>query len=223
MSGVFISAVGTGVGKTYITSSIVEYFNDFKPMLPLKPVISGFDIKKQTDAHVLLAASRRPITEDNMNQISPFRYAAPLSPDQAAKLEDRPLNYTKMIQFCQAKLSERSKHWLIEGVGGVMAPLTEHKTNLDWMNDLKLPVILVTGSYLGALSHTLTAYHALASYHLDVLAVVINESSHDCVGIKPTQQSLSHFLPDTPLILWQRGQKHIPGILKDKLINLIRR
>ena len=66
---------------------------------------------------------------------------------------------------------------LIEGVGGIMVPLDERHTVLDWMSALRLPVLLVAGSYLGTISHTLTALHVLAQRNLDIAAVVVSESA----------------------------------------------
>ena len=58
-----------------------------------------------------------------------------------------------------------------------MVPLDESHTVLDWMSALRIPVLLVAGSYLGTISHTLTALHVLAHRNLDIAAVVVSESS----------------------------------------------
>ena len=65
---------------------------------------------------------------------------------------------------------------LIEGIGGVMVPLDDRRTVLDWMSLLRIPVVLVAGSYVGTISHTLTALEVLARRNLDIAAVVVSES-----------------------------------------------
>ncbi len=57
-----------------------------------------------------------------------------------------------------------------------MVPLDDTHTVLDWMTALRIPVLLVAGSYLGTISHTLTALHVLAQRNLDIAAVVVSES-----------------------------------------------
>ena len=65
---------------------------------------------------------------------------------------------------------------LIEGIGGVMAPLDARHTVLDWIAALGAPALLVVGSYLGTLSHSLTAAAALRQRGVALLGVVVSES-----------------------------------------------
>ena len=81
---------------------------------------------------------------------------------------------------------------VIEGAGGVMSPIAEDATNLDLFAELGLEVILVTGSYLGAVSHTLTAIAALQVRGVAVAAIVVSESMGDAPPITV------HARTDTP-------------------------
>ena len=74
----------------------------------------------------------------------------------------------------------------IEGVGGVMVPLDARHTVLDWMADLGLPILLVTGAYLGTISHTLTALAALAGRGLAPKALVVNDTGDGPVALAET-------------------------------------
>ena len=62
---------------------------------------------------------------------------------------------------------------LIEGAGGVMSPLTESSTNLDLITALGFPVVLVAASYLGCVSHILTALQVLGIQKVTVAAIVL--------------------------------------------------
>ena len=66
---------------------------------------------------------------------------------------------------------------LIEGVGGVMSPVTDRATGLDWLKALDLPALLVSGSYLGAISHALTAAETLKAHAVPLAAIVVSESA----------------------------------------------
>ena len=81
---------------------------------------------------------------------------APLSPDMAAGRENRASTSTRWSTFCRAAIAATGT-LLIEGVGGIMVPLDDQRTVLDWMVALNIPLLLVAGGYLGAISHTLTA------------------------------------------------------------------
>jgi dethiobiotin synthetase len=76
-----------------------------------------------------------------------------------------------------------------------MVPLNGQYTVLDWIKATNLPTILVVGSYLGTLSHSLTAFQALSTRGITVEAIVISESLESPVSLAETAESLSRFLP----------------------------
>jgi dethiobiotin synthetase len=199
MAAWFVTATGTDIGKTYVTSGLVRHLRGAgKKVRALKPVASGFDAYAlaQSDAGELLAAMGEPITEESVARISPWRFAAPLSPDMAAAREDRTIDLDALIAFCRAAAAPTL---FIEGIGGVMVPLDAGHTVLDWMEALAFPLILVTGSYLGTLSHTLTAADVCRRRSLAIAALIVNESPDATVPLDETAASLARFLPDIPL------------------------
>src|SRR5512144_2923982 len=162
MTTVFVTGNGTDVGKTFVTAKLIaELRAARRSVLALKPVASGFDAENvaATDTGVLLDALDLPATPANVDAVSPWRFAAPLSPDMAAARERRRVPFTDLVEFCRAPRA--ADVVLIEGIGGVMVPLDDTHTVLDWIVELGAPVLLVAGSYLGTLSHTLTAVAAL--------------------------------------------------------------
>lgn len=74
-----------------------------------------------------------------------------------------------------------------------MVPLDEHRTILDVMMALRLPLILVTGSYLGTISHTLTALDSLFRRDMNVLAIIVSETPGSTVSLEDTVAALSRF------------------------------
>lgn len=75
-----------------------------------------------------------------------------------------------------------------------MVPLDDRHTVLDWMTALRLPVLLVVGSYLGTLSHTLTAAAAVEARGLRIAQVVVSESEDSPVPLAETVDTLARFL-----------------------------
>jgi dethiobiotin synthetase len=72
------------------------------------------------------------------------------------------------------------------------------------MTALQLPLLLVTGSYLGSISHTLTALHALHQSKLHIAAIVISESAHSSVTVEDTMHSIARFAQGVPLVALPR-------------------
>jgi dethiobiotin synthetase len=125
--------------------------------------------------HDLWCASRCPEWEGG---ITPWRFTGPLAPPMAARLEGRNLPLAPIVGLCAARLAaSRADLFVVEGVGGLMSPLADDGTGLDLITALKMPVLLVGGSYLGAISHTLTALEVLQARRQPVAAVVVSQDS----------------------------------------------
>ena len=172
-----IAATGTGIGKTYVTCGLVRGLRAAgTPVLALKPVLSGFTPEQAagSDAGQILAALGQPVTPAAIDAIAPFRYAAPLSPDWAAEAEGKTVDLTEVLAVCRAALATPHAV-LIETAGGILSPLTTEATMADLMVALNLPVVLVAGSYLGTISHTLSAAESLTARGLS-FTLVVSES-----------------------------------------------
>jgi dethiobiotin synthetase len=196
MTAVFVSATGTDVGKTFVTAGLIRHFRkDGRAVDAIKPVVSGFDpaALAQSDPGALLAALGRPLTIEEAQRISPWRFAAPLSPDMAARREGRTVDFAAVTDFCRSAMAGRRGHLFIEGIGGIMVPLDERHTVLDLITQLRLPLLLVAGTYVGTISHTLTALHVLARRNLDVAAVIVSESAASAASLKDTVATIARF------------------------------
>lgn len=208
MSAIFITGTGTEVGKTFVAASLIRHLRQMgRSVEAIKPVVSGFDSDHPaaSDPAILLNALGFPATLPNIERISPWRFRAAMSPDAAARQENRRIDVAEVVAFCQSAIKQRQEILLIEGVGGIMVPLNEQRTILDVMMALQLPLILVAGSYLGTISHTLTALDALFRRDLSVLAVIVSETPGATVPLAETVAAIGRFaepvigLPRKPL------------------------
>jgi dethiobiotin synthetase len=207
MSAFFVTATGTDVGKTFVASGLIRHWRAAgRQVDALKPVATGFDpaSAEASDAGVLLSALGRPVTPAEIDRISPWRFAAPLSPDMAAQREKRAIDFDALVTFSQAAIASNKDVLLIEGIGGIMVPLNDRHTVLDWMLALNIPLVLVTGTYLGSLSHTLTALDVLMRRGLSVKAVVVNETPGSAVTIESTIVTIANFARAIPIIEMRR-------------------
>jgi dethiobiotin synthetase len=196
MTAFFVTGTGTEIGKTFVAAGLIRRLRaQGSPVDACKPVATGFDpaAAEASDPGVLLAALGRPVTPAEIDRMTPWRYAAPLSPDMAAAREDRPLSFDELVDFCRRAIAAHRGTLLIEGIGGVMVPLDQRHTVLDWIAALGIPVLLVAGSYLGSLSHTLTCLDVLKRRALAIKALVVNETPGSTVPLADTVATLSRF------------------------------
>ena len=113
----------------------------------------------------------------------------------AAEKEGRQIDFEELIRYCQDVLNGSEEYKLIEGVGGVMVPLDSQHTVLDWISALDIPAIVVVGSYLGTISHSLTALAALEAKNIEVAEVIVSETPDSSVDLSETVEVLQRFLP----------------------------
>jgi dethiobiotin synthetase len=207
MTVVFVTSSGTGIGKTFVTARLTaELAAGGVSVQALKPVASGFDATRpeESDSAVLLAAQNLAVTPANLDAVSPWRFAAPLSPDAAAAREGRSVPFEALVAWCR-RAAERSQVTLIEGIGGVMVPLDERHTVLDWIAALGCPALLVVGSYLGTLSHSLTAAAALRERGVPLQGVVVSESPEAPMPAEETAATLARFVKPARVLVLPRA------------------
>lgn len=201
MTAFFITATGTDIGKTFVAAGLIRAFNQRGLAAQgLKPIASGYDPRTATasDPGVLLSAMDEAVTEEAVARIAPWRFTAPLSPDMAAARENRVIDFAALLAFSRKAVAENTGVLLIEGVGGIMVPLGPPRTTFDWMLALNLPVVLVAGSYLGALSHTLSAVDVILRRNLPIAAIALNESAASTVALDETAATLKRYINASP-------------------------
>lgn len=207
MKAFFVTATGTDVGKTYVAAGIIRAARKAgRQATAIKPIMSGYDANRPdiSDAGRLLTAMEKPVTQTSVAAISPWRYQAAVSPDMAAAMEGRAINLPQVITFCEAAIKQAPDMILVEGVGGVMVPLDRWHTVRDWIAGLHIPALLVAGSYLGAISHILTAAEALNTRGIMIAGVVISESDVSPVRPEDVAATITKFLPRIPIHIIHR-------------------
>jgi dethiobiotin synthetase len=209
----FVTSTGTDIGKTFVTAGLIRHLRGTGAAIDaLKPVVTGYDssVVETSDPAVLLKALGRELDAVEVTRIAPWRFRAPLSPDLAAARESRTIDFDELLAFSRRAVETAPGILLIEGIGGIMVPLDDRRTVLDWMAALRIPLLLVVGGYLGTISHTLTAIDVLGQHRLCTAAVVVVEFERNPVELADTVASIERFSGDIPVI----GLPRLPaGIL----------
>lgn len=172
MRGLFVTATGTGVGKTVVAASIVAALRARgERAVPFKPVVTGTDEPVDPDwppDDALLAAAADMRAED----VTAARFGPPVSPHFAAELAGTPLDPALLRGAFDARAAE-AETVIVEGVGGLLVPLTRDYLVRDFAVDLGLPLVIAASPGLGTINHTLLTLEAARGAGLRVAGVVM--------------------------------------------------
>ncbi len=159
---IFITGTDTNVGKTLVTALLALRLKSRGVRVGvMKPFASGCVLNNRVleseDAIFLRDAVG---VQDDLNWINPCRWQEPLSPLVASRRENTP--FRDAWQEMQQALNELRNRYdcvLVEGVGGLLAPIFQNAdgaiwTNLEVINELECPVVIVARRTLGTINHT---------------------------------------------------------------------
>lgn len=155
---IFITGIGTDVGKTIASAIITESLEaDY-----WKPIQAGD--ADNSDSHKIASLLSNPKTKIHPNS---YLLQTPASPHLAALLDGITIDSKKI------KEPKTKNHLVIEGAGGIFVPLNDKDTIIDLIQD-DYKVIVVSRHYLGSINHTLLTIAALQSKKLDIAGIVFN-------------------------------------------------
>lgn len=215
--GLFITGTDTGVGKTYVTALIARSLaKSGKRVGVYKPVASGCEMVEgrlfSEDAERLHSAIGGEVDIDN---ICPQRFAAPLAPHLAAQAEGKAVDADLLrsgISFWQ----DHCDIVLVEGVGGLMSPISDEDYVADLAYDFGYPLVIVAPNTLGVINQTLQTLITASTFRdgLDVAGIILNDIQVQDRDADPSVDSNrtqleSHCVP--PLlahITWQADEIH---------------
>lgn len=192
----FIGGIDTDIGKTYATGHIAQCcLKNQQHIITQKLIQTGCQHESED---ILIHRKIMGINQteaDKQMLTAPQILEYPASPHLAAKLENKHIDLEEIKQ-ASMKLAQNYDIVLIEGAGGLMTPLNQELTTLDYIAQQNYPIILVTSSKLGSINHTLLNLHAIKQYQLNLYALAFN-SIHDqqnTVIANDTRQFLQHYL-----------------------------
>ena len=176
--GLFITATDTGVGKTVVVAALALALKENGLNIAvMKPIESGHH---PAHPEISDAERLRALVEPtaSLDSVSLYRLTQPLAPLAAARLAGVTIDLP-LIKAAYQKLSQHHDLILVEGVGGVMAPISPEHTVRDLIKILELPSLLIGRTSLGGINHILLTLEALHTYNLDVLGVVFNSATSE--------------------------------------------
>jgi dethiobiotin synthetase len=189
LGGLFVTATGTEVGKTLVAGAIARVLRKSHVRVEVfKPAASGCRRTREglvsSDAEFLAACaeSKRLLAE-----INPVRFTAALAPNVAAERAKQQVDLQAIFDAYR-RLEGACDCVIVEGVGGLLCPISDDFWVIHLAKLMKLPVVIVAPAGLGTINHTLLTLHAARSAGLEVAGVVINRYQVDAA----TAQALSN-------------------------------
>jgi dethiobiotin synthetase len=175
MRGLFITGTDTGVGKTEVACALLRAARRFgAKAVGMKPVAAGARRVRSewvnADVRDLIEASAVRVPKRLCN---PYLFAAPIAPHLAAESARMRIDL-QQLSCAYKELARRADAVIVEGVGGFLVPLNERAHMGDWVQRLRLPVVLVVGMRLGCLSHALLTAEAIERRGLHLAGWVAN-------------------------------------------------
>jgi len=179
MRGIFVTGTSTGVGKTLFAAGLAWALRkqevDVGVMKPFATANKVFSKSYRSQDTALLA--RASAVNDNDYDLNPFFYSIAASPLSATELKYGPPVDTEMALQKLKKLGRKHRFMVVEGIGGIMVPLTENESIADFAKRTNLPLIIVSTPTLGTLNHTLLTIMACKKLHLKIAGIILNKTS----------------------------------------------
>jgi dethiobiotin synthetase len=171
--GIFVTATDTGVGKTVLAAAICAALAERgKKVAAFKPVVTGMD--EEPDEwprdHELLA--QVATVRQEPSDVAPLSFGPAVSPHLAAEMAGDTIEPHELAAAARSA-GDDADALVVEGVGGILVPLTPGYLVRDLAVELDLPLLIVARPGLGTINHTLLTIEAARAVGLDVAGVVI--------------------------------------------------
>lgn len=203
---IFVSGIDTDAGKTYATGWYArQLMNEGHNVATQKFIQTGnTGMSEDIEAHRrIMGIDLMEVDTDHLT--APVIFSYPASAQLAATIDRKTIDL-KVIDEATRMLADKFDTVLIEGAGGLMAPIDDDFLTIDYIKTRNLPVSLVTNSKLGSISHTLLCLDAIKTRGIRLHSVMYNAhfDSADKLIANDTYGFISRYLrrnfPDTPLL-----------------------
>jgi len=179
MNSFFVTGTDTDVGKTCVSAAIAKYLHDNDiDVGVMKPFASGYKATPDSvseDVEILMKYSG---VKDSVHLINPYYFEIPTSPYDASKQLNLDIDISKVIESFH-KLTSMHDVVIVEGIGGIMTPISKNYFVSDLIYDLQLESIVVTGSKIGTVNHFMLTYQHARQKNLNLKGFLVNQNVSD--------------------------------------------
>ncbi len=174
MTTLFISGIDTDIGKTYACGALAKRLLDLQFVLYTQKLVeTGCAEGVSNDLLMHEKIVGKSFNKASLDEHCPYRFTLPASPHLAAEKDQQAIDIQYLKKQMES-LASQVDHLLVEGAGGLCVPLTNKAMIVDFIQDNKLPVVLVTSGRLGSINHTVLSLALCRSKNIDVRAIIYN-------------------------------------------------
>lgn len=191
MKSFFVTGTDTGIGKTAFTCGLASLLRVsgidvgvMKPFATGIPQKNGF---QSEDVSMLVNSSG---ASDPESLVNPYFFAIPASPYSAAKKLGRQIDLDLVLSSFD-KLRSTHDVMLVEGIGGIMTPILKDYFVIDLIKDLNLDAMVVIGSKIGTINHTMLTIDACKKHGIRILGLIINQTDKNGYDLDELGQDLT--------------------------------
>ncbi|MBI5698493.1 MAG: dethiobiotin synthase [Thaumarchaeota archaeon] len=194
MKSFFITGTDTGIGKTMFTCGMAQLLHaSGSDVGVMKPFATGAPQKNRFQSEDVSLLVKSSGAHDPENLINPYFFPIPVSPYLAARKLGKTIDVELVLSSFE-KLQSTHDVMLVEGIGGIMTPILKDYFVADLIKDLSLDTIVVTGTKIGTINHTLLTLDQCKKFGIRVSGLVINnivENGYDMQDLEADLVSLS--------------------------------
>ena len=200
MKAYFITGTDTGVGKTSITSGLAGFMHKRGVNVGvMKPIATGYPQKtgfKSSDVTKLVEATS---IKDPEELINPIFLPLPTSPYDATKLLESSVDMPLIFEQFK-KLLAMHDILLVEGIGGIMTPITKNFFVADMIKGMDIETIIVTRATIGTLNHTTMTCKMCKDYGIKIRGLVINNFDEKGTPAEKNAPKTLYELTNVPIL-----------------------
>ncbi len=206
MKGIyFISGIDTNIGKSIATGWLAKILLQKGVKTITQKLVQTGNNKYSEDIELHRKIMNiEMLPEDIAGLTAPVIFTYPASPHLAAEIDKKELDINK-ITHASSILKKQYDVVLLEGAGGLMVPLTSNLLTIDYIAQLKYPIILVTSGRLGSINHTLLSLESIRNRNMKLHSVIYNLSpqTDDLISrdsLKIIGQYIQKYFPEAHLL-----------------------
>jgi dethiobiotin synthetase len=162
MTPIFITGIGTGIGKTVIATIVTKALNaDY-----WKPIQAGYESGTDSEWVANHLAGTSSVIHSEV-----YKLTMPASPHIAARKDGVVISIKKICD----SIPINNRNLIIEGAGGLLVPLNDTEFVADLILALNAKVILVSRNYLGSINHSLLTARVCRQMKIPVIGWIFND------------------------------------------------
>lgn len=201
LNSLFITATDTGVGKTTLSAAICKLLKEKGVNVAyFKPAETGCQPIPQ-DAYTISKITGQPLEE-----VVIYTFENPVAPYTATVLEGKEIDIQKIIKHYKY-LKTKYDFVIVEGAGGLLVPIKKNYTYLNLIEDLNIPVLIVSRASLGTINHTALTIRSLEGK--EIVGIVMNGFSGEDISEETNPQIIQEMTGVKVLAKCKKSQQPV--------------